>query len=297
MWQQNTLKGRAIAWPDYVAAVRAPDQGPSSAGVAFWLRYDLKRILGVWAAEFGADRTHVVIVPPTQAPPRELFERFAAATGIETKQLRLPDKLVNRSPDPVSTELIRRLNARMRDDLTEHEYLQLIRRLRPSLRPSDASHGGPSFLPDHSAWVSECSEALISHLRDFDYQIVGDLDDLRPRFDEPECEETSAVSDSVLVGRALAVLDFLLREPAERRARTHADDPAERTVSALGRWGSWLRASTFQGRRKLLDHADRSRWIARAANIYLRRSGRVSSRRLRPAESSDVTSRTSDRHP
>jgi hypothetical protein len=279
MWQQNTLKGRVISWPDYVNAVREPDRGPPSAGVAFWLRYDLERILGVWAAAVSAERTRIVIVPAPGSQPRELFERFADATGIDTQGLRLPDRFVHSSADAVSTELVRRLNERIRKDLSELEYLQVIRRLRLSVGRGGGSQGTACFPEEHRGWVADRSERLISFLRNAEYQILGDPVELRPRFADPA--EALTVSDAELVARAVELLDMVLRAQPGPGPPAYSDDTEPRRVGARSQWRSWLRAVSFRGRRSLLEHGDRSRWIARLANTYLGRTTRARPHRPR----------------
>jgi hypothetical protein len=273
MWQQNTQKGRTVAWPDYVRSVRDPRDGPPTSGVAFWLRYDLERVLNVWASGGGQrQHTHVVIVPKANSPPTVLFERFAEATGIERRGLRIPDEPVLVSPDPLATELLRRLNVRLASGLTEHQYMHVMRQtVRPEL--GHRAERRPIAFPDeHRQWASEQSERLIAYLRQQPIHIVGDCDDLLPRFDDDMAPHTGDLTDADMASVAIDLLACVLERQARGPSRSSPKDVAVAAdPNARTRVESWVRSLGFRTRRRALETADRSPWAARAANTYLRR--------------------------
>ena len=75
--------GRSVG-RDYVLAVRDPSSGPPTSGVAFWLRYDVRRILQTWSERRSRwSSSSVVAVPRAALSPHLLFERFAEAADLD----------------------------------------------------------------------------------------------------------------------------------------------------------------------------------------------------------------------
>jgi hypothetical protein len=106
MWQQEILGGATWTWHDFVLAVADPEQGPPAAGVGFWLRYDLDRVLSVWGTSVPADRMHIVVVPGRDAPRGRLLELYAEAIGVDRDALVVPERLVNPAMGPVGSEIL-----------------------------------------------------------------------------------------------------------------------------------------------------------------------------------------------
>ncbi|MGH3307442.1 MAG: hypothetical protein ACRDOX_07100, partial [Nocardioides sp.] len=122
MWQQEVAKQLTLPWPEYVAAVRDPSAGKPMAGVAFWLRYDLEKILATWETAVPRERIHVLTVPPAGGPVTVLLERFAQATGIDHDSLTPADGPVNQAVGVTGTEVLLRLNHDLAT-LDERQYL------------------------------------------------------------------------------------------------------------------------------------------------------------------------------
>ncbi len=77
-------------------------------------------------------------------------------------------------------EALRRLNLRLGSELNERQYARaVVQAVIPALeaRPASARVTVPA---ESRAWIDKTSTALVSHLRDSRYQVIGDLDDLIP---------------------------------------------------------------------------------------------------------------------
>jgi hypothetical protein len=85
------------------------------------------RMLNTWTPLVGADRVHVITVPPSTAPPTLLWERFAAVTGIPVGLDIDTTTDSNPSLGLASTELLRRINAKVRD-LGSYDYERVVKR-------------------------------------------------------------------------------------------------------------------------------------------------------------------------
>jgi hypothetical protein len=271
VWQQELAKGHDWTWEQYVAAVRDPEQGPATAGVAFWLHHDLVRVLDAWEAAVLRDRVHLVTVPPPGAARELLQQRFAAAARLD------PDALVpglpgaNVSVGIPEAEVLRRLNAGLGGRLNERQYVSTVQKVvKPALRQRRSS---PRIrLPaDELGWVRDRATALVAELRARGYTVHGHLDDLVPAAAATGGPRPDDVDDAQLADAAMAALVAVAEEYARLWWRTSR---AETTSSASGpgRVASSARALSFRARLGVLRLADRSSWVNRAVHLFVRRS-------------------------
>jgi hypothetical protein len=274
-WQQQISTGRSWTWPEFLAAVREPETGPPSAGVAFWLRHDLTRLLRSWETALPPERIHVVVVPARGAPATLLLERFAAATRLDPARLAPPPQPANRSVGSAEAELLRRLNAGLGGRLNERQYLFVMTRvLKPTLLARKG--GSPIALPAaERGWVLQRSEQLVEFLRAGGYDVVGDLEELRPA-PSGDGETPHEAPDRELVEAAVQALTATVEDYAahwwrgRRRARVSGVARRERLASAG-------RALGYRARFTALSGGDHHPVLARAARLYLRASARRSS--------------------
>jgi hypothetical protein len=269
MWQQQMAKRRTWPWPVFVAAVGDPKRGPSTAGVAFWLRYDLHRTLATWASVVPAHRIHVVVVPDAGSAPSVLLERFAAAADLNPALLTAPDRLANTSVGMVGAELLRRVNLGLGQRLNESQYLHVVHAIKHELRRHS---GGPIPLPREArGWVNEASTAVTTLLKDGPYDVVGDLDDLLPATAWEADAKRAPVTDRQLADVAIAALTVV----AEKYGDTWSNTRNRRRGSKADRrtrLSSSARSLAFRSRVRALNAADSNQYLARAAAWYLRRS-------------------------
>ncbi len=271
MWQQEVAKQLTMPWPEYVAAVRNPSAGRPMAGIAFWLRYDLEKILATWETAVPRDRIHVLTVPPAGSPVTVLLERFALATGIEYDTLTPADGLVNPAVGVTGTEVLRRLNQDLAT-LDERQYLHVMRVLRTGLfQTPDVKQ--PSLPASERAWADRKAAEVIEWLDSGGYDVVGDLTDLLPPGHESAADDGQPVTDRQLADAALVALAHLSKHHANYWSRTHRLAVAG-DIDARTRLASARRAFSYRIRAASLRAADRHELLARAAALYFRRSRR-----------------------
>jgi len=286
MWQQEVSKGRTFTLAEYVYAVRDPDSGSATAGVAFWLRHDASRVLTAWGRQVPASRTHVVVVPPVGSPASALLERFAAAIGLRDGVATWPDvPQHNTSIGLAETEMLRRLNVGLGGRLNERQYLRMVNTvLKPALRATATGHrpdrgsaragspGGITLPAEHADWVRERSRQMADQIRRSGAEVVGSPDDLVPPeptgADQPQSVDERAVAEATQAALVAAVEDYATFWWRVRR-RAAPDEVERRT-----RLASWVRARGYRLKAGALELADRNRLAAKAANVYLRRTSR-----------------------
>ena len=228
MWQQEMAKGRTIGWTDFVRAVRSPDEGPATAGVGFWIRYDAVRVLDAWSAVVPPERVHVVTVPPAGVQPTVLLERFASAIGFDVSGLVVPETLVHEGLSGCHAEVLRRLNGSLREQLTDQQYRDIVRRLLVPAARHDDRRLPIEFPEAYRDWVRDRSDEVIAALQEGGYELTGSWSDLRPVFGHGPALNPDDVSDAELSAATLALLAGIL-SLASRAGRSRP-----RPAAALG---------------------------------------------------------------
>ncbi len=272
-WQQELAKGRTWSWEEFLGAVREPERGPATAGVAFWLRHDVLRVLDTWEVAVPRERIHVVTVPPPGAPLLLLQERFAAASRLEPGALTIDHPLANESIGVTEAEVLRRVNIGLGGRLNERQYIRAVQQgVKPALRV-DRSSPRIRLPVQELGWVAERATAVVAELRSRGYEVTGDLEDLVPTRSAGDGEEAGEAGAGDLAEAALAALVAVTEKYAEvwwrtrRPGRPVEGTGAQRVLSAG-------RAVAYRARVASLEAADRSRLASRLVNAYLRRSSR-----------------------
>jgi hypothetical protein len=283
-WQQELAKGQTWTWAEYVAAVRDPENGPATAGVAFWLRHDLVRVLDAWEVAVPRERIHLVTVPPPDAPRELLLRRFAAAARLDPAALVENRSVANVSIGVVEAEVLRRLNVGLDNRLSEQQYIRAVQRgVQPALRSRPSASRPIRPAADDLDWATRRATSMVDVLRSRGYDVAGDLDDLVPRLrpdhpDSPDAEPDGRpdnVAPDELADAALDALVAMTEKYAELWWRTRRRDRSDQSDAGLTqRWSSRLRATGYRARITALGVADRSRLANRAVNAYIRRSSR-----------------------
>jgi hypothetical protein len=266
MWQQELVMGHAWRLEDYVAAVHDPEHGPAMAGVRFWLRFDLGRILRTWRRLTRPRRIHVVVVPPPGSPPTLLAERFAQAIDVESTALRVPEAPVNNSLGVVEAELLYRLNDSLGRRLPEREQHYLVEQvIRPALKPS-----APVALPPAAlGWVQERAREQVALLQERRYDVIGEVTELVPATTavSPAAPHVE-VEEADVSAAAVSALHALMLDYGRHRARQRRKQRSD--VALTTRVESSARAMAFGAKYAVLTSADKSTVASRLANAYLR---------------------------
>jgi hypothetical protein len=270
VWQQEIRKGRTWTWEEFRDAVQDPEQGPATAGVAFWLRFDAERILRIWGEVIAPSNIHVVIVPLPDAAPDALLTRFAQATGVDSRALAGVQPDANTTIGLAETEVLRRLNVALDGSLNEREYTRVVGKgVVPALQEREAS--SRAALPaDQQAWAAAKSEELVRFLQSHPCQVVGDLADLTPPAREAG-QDADDLTDADLVEPMQVALVAVSQAYAKYWSNNRG---REETVSAdvSTRAASRARALTYRARISVLERADHNRVFGWMARTYLKRS-------------------------
>lgn len=256
---------------EFLTAVREPASGAATAGVRFWLRFDLDRILQAWTSVVPPERVHIVVVPPPGAPAGLLAERFTESIGLEPGSLTLPEQPINTSVGAAEAELLRRLNSLLAGRLDDRQYLYLMREVvRPALRQRS---GPPIRIPEQDlVWIRKRAAELADALKERPYHVVGDPRELVEAVSDPVDPVPEHFYDAAVADAAVTALSVMMEHYAQnglKRAQR-----AKGNASTATKVASSARALTFKARFSVLESADKSKVASKVANMYLRRPPR-----------------------
>ena len=271
-WQQMVMMGRTEPLADFLRAVRDPDSGPTSAGVGFWMRQDVIRTLNAWESAVPRSDIRVVTLPAPGQPPNLLNDRFAEVIGAPAGLLRGSEPKGNASLGLAETEVVRRLNEHLADSIEENQRLNLMRMIRGGLEDRESQQ---IVVPAAEfAWIEERAEEMVAELEDRGYQVIGSLDDLKPK---PPDGPAGTPTDSQLADAALTALAAVSRDRSrlwarmQRRRKAFQERVAKRRAANVS---SQVRATSFRLRVRALEKADRSKVLGWAARTYLKWTSR-----------------------
>jgi hypothetical protein len=227
-WQQYVKAGRPDRYDEFLDALLSEQR--TDITQAFWRDHGVVDLVRRWGRLTTPSRTHVVVVPPEGSPPEMLLSRFCTVIGVQPDGLANAVAARNESLGLAQVEVLRRLNE-TRGDHAAAIYGQVYKRefARGVLA---AQQGRRPVLPAGSEpWCRTYTERVVAELGSGGYDVVGDLEDLRPP-GSAFTAQPQEVSDPELSTAAIAALGALLDRRAGEVARARASkrrQPGEQT--------------------------------------------------------------------
>jgi hypothetical protein len=231
-WQEQVKHRSAARFQGFLDRVTAaPRIAPA---MWFWRVQSVPDVLTRWATGLTPDQVHVVTVPPKGAPPDMLWRRFASVVGLDEAtdptEDAAPGERLNPSLGTAEVAVLRRLNRRLRRaGVSRQTYVPLVRDL--IAKRVFAAHEDMTLAvvpEDFWPFVDEVSREWREWIEGAGVQVVGDLDDLDPRWPAPD--ELGQHPDRPPPGLvAQCAIEALAEVLAEiDRTGTPEDSPAKR---------------------------------------------------------------------
>lgn len=184
-WQTAMRQRRKWTLDEYADAVAGGEGGKRGKMAArhFWRRQDYGPILQRWVDAVGLDHVRVITLPPSGGEPDELWNRFCRACHIDTETT-TPGEVSHESLGAVSVELMRRLNVHPTIEAMPMRAYQksvngaLSRRVLGKRRSREP---GLTLPEAHRPWAEREASRIIGDIEVLGVEVIGDLDDLRPR--------------------------------------------------------------------------------------------------------------------
>lgn len=243
VWQESLKNRRSRRFDHFLdAALQESDATVRPRRSGFWQAQDAGATLRRWSTVIPPDRIHVLTVPRSGSPPATLWERFAACLDIEPSGVDLAVRRSNPSLTFEDTEVLRRLNKRLSDDLPWPVYERIVK-ARFNRHADERPTGTAVRVP------RERQEAILARARrtrdelsTAGFQIVGDLEDLIPQDDDFAAAGAAPAPDPDKVAdAAVTLLAVTLTERSGRLSR-RSGTRARAKVSQWGPVGTLRRA-------------------------------------------------------
>jgi hypothetical protein len=206
-WQQTIKGGSAMRYEDFVESVVS---GEGEAANGFWRAYGVPELLERWQHLVPAERMHLVVLPQPGAAPTVLLDRFCGVLGIDPSALPPQTSRANESLGRGQAELLRRLNEGWSELARRRDLHNAVIKRGFGLRVLAPLGGERIKVPmHHRDWVEEHTVRTIDALKQGGFDIVGDLDELRPP-DSAFTEDLPPVDDTMVAEAATQALHVLL---------------------------------------------------------------------------------------
>ena len=184
-WQTAMRQRNTWTLDEYANAVAGADEANHAKMAArhFWRRQDYGPILQRWVDAVGLAQVRVVTLPAPGAKSDELWNRFCRACDLDPETT-VPGGVSHESLGAVSAELMRRLNAHPTiEDMPMRTYQKSVNGAlsRRVLGQRRSQEPGLSLPEAHRGWAEREAARLIADIEAVGVEVVGDLDDLRPR--------------------------------------------------------------------------------------------------------------------
>ena len=233
-WQERVKNRNEGSYEDYLTEVREGwNEGRPGEDARFWYAQGIPGIARRWADEVGPERVTVVTVPPPGGAVDLLWDRFRRAAAIPEVAADLDVATSNVSLGAAEVELLRRLNGQWGEEVPWPQYERLIKhRLVRREIGGEAVAGRLSVPEAHRAWVDRAAESVIEQLRADQITVVGDLEELRPRYLSSWTDPGSVRAEELLDVAVRLLASTAMRPPEQpprrrkRRARQTADASA-----------------------------------------------------------------------
>ncbi|HEY7043316.1 MAG TPA: hypothetical protein VH419_06580 [Nocardioidaceae bacterium] len=230
VWQENVKNRNPQTYADFLhgvlVGVPPAKPGPGKPDlvrlVSFWWPQNLPKMVGRWAPVVGTDKVVLVTVPPLGSPRDELWKRFATAVELPVLDYEFDVVGENVSLGAAEAELMRRVIAYVPAEVDWPRWKNRVKRGLGERTLASMGAGGRILVPKQ--WhdvLADISEQMIADLAASGVRVVGDLDDLRPRFDQEDGLLPDDVSDAELLECASAALAQMASAPPEHVRSVH----------------------------------------------------------------------------
>jgi hypothetical protein len=252
-WQTMVHDGSTVSWADYMLGIRKLSglQGrlgrlsPEPVVRAFSRALRIPRMLDAWGSAVPTDRLYVVTVPPAGSDFRHLWNRFAAAVGVDPASCPHPPVRTNPSLGHASTEFLRRVN-QVLGRLHPTDYTPTLKAYL-ALRVLSGRDEGRAQLDLATAefavaWNRQVRAAVTAS----GAALIGDIEDLPVALPEGQSVPAtpSSPDEREVLAAGMAALHGMHELVRRRARRLHkagvavSAGPKEDTVASIERWAA-----------------------------------------------------------
>ena len=205
-WQESTQNRGTASWERYTEAVlRGKSKDP------IWRTsmraLNIPNVLNVWGALIPPERLHLVTVPPPGSAPTLLWERFAAAVGLDPQRYEPPKRRRNESLGYASADLMRRANVDLRSLPIAHYQQTVKAHLCKRVLAGRSGEPRVGISPALSDFATQWNNSMVDAVTKSGGVVHGDLSDLllptpvtKESVEEPAPAELLSAASDALAG-------------------------------------------------------------------------------------------------
>jgi hypothetical protein len=244
-WQETIKHRNARHWEDWLADVIDRESAAADRRQYwFWRVHDTLEILRIWSRDLPAGCVHVITVPPRSSGSGLLWDRFASLLGVDPGAADTTRARPNTSLGLPEVEFLRRLNEKLPAEVPGWFYMWNVKEVVAHQAFAARPAGARLVLPgSREPWAKEQADTLIAGLRDRRYDVIGDLDELRPRqggapYSSPGNQPAERVLDAAVDATAALVThqyrrSFREKPQAGQAGRRGVTDRLESAVAGM----------------------------------------------------------------
>jgi hypothetical protein len=214
-WQETVKHRNARRFEDWISdVIDVESVSADRRQHGFWRVHDTAAILELWSRHVPPDRVHVITAAPRNSDAGLLWRRFAGLLEVDPAVVDLSRARANASLGLPEIEFLRRMNEALSAEIPDWYYMWRVKEGVAHEALAARPAGERLILPpDRLDWAREYADGLIAGLKGSSYDLVGDLEELRP----PEQSRGSArpgdqPAEAVLDAAVQAAAALLLNE-------------------------------------------------------------------------------------
>jgi hypothetical protein len=182
-WQETIKHRNTRSWEDWLGDVIDTESvAEDRRRFWFWRVHDTLAIGRMWSQYVPPERIHVITMAPRGKGTSLLWQRFATLIGADPGSVDLSRARPNASLGLAEIETLRRLNEALPAEVPDWFYMWNVKEAVAHRALAARPAGDRLVLPaGRDAWAKGQGEKLIAGLLTSGYDLIGDLDELRPR--------------------------------------------------------------------------------------------------------------------
>jgi hypothetical protein len=237
-WQETVKHRNGKDWEGWLEdLIDRESSAPDRRQFWFWRVHDTLAIGALWAQFLPPERVHVIVNAPKGASGSLLWERWAALIGADPGSVDLSRARQNASLGMAEIEFLRRLNQELTPDVPDWFYMWNVKEAVAHRAFAGRPAGPRLVLPaERDGWAKEQAETLTTGLRESGFDIIGNVDDLRPQpagppFGPADVPEGQILDAAVAAAAALVANQYRKQFPPAR---------PQGKASAAGGMAGWI---------------------------------------------------------
>ena len=211
-WQETIKHRNARRFEDWLSdVIDVESVAADRRRHGFWRVHDTLQILELWSRYVPPERVHLITAAPRNADSGLLWRRFAGLLEVDPAAVDLGRARANASLGLPEIEFLRRMNEALSPEIPDWYYMWRVKEgVAHRAMAARPAAGRLTLPPDRLGWAQEYADGLIAGLKGSDYDLVGDLEELRPpaespAFASPADQPTELVLDAAVQAAAALV--------------------------------------------------------------------------------------------